>query len=43
MWIVFASVLAGIFLAHTGFTAYSIWYVKSGRYELDRRLDAATK
>jgi hypothetical protein len=23
--------------------AYAIWYAKSGRYELDRRLDAVTK
>ncbi len=26
-----------------GSNAYAIWYAKSGRYELDRRLDTVTK
>jgi hypothetical protein len=24
-------------------SAYAIWYAKTGRYELDKRLDTATK
>jgi hypothetical protein len=43
MWIVFASVLAVFLLLLASWTAYLIWYAKSGRYELDRRVDAATK
>jgi hypothetical protein len=43
VWIVFASILAAFLLILAGWTAYLIWYAKSGRYELDRRLDADTK
>ncbi len=43
MWIVLALVLAVILVGLTGWTAYLIWYAKSGRYELDRRVDAASK
>ena len=26
-----------------GYNAYILWYAKSGRYDLDKRIDAATK
>ena len=26
-----------------GYNAYILWYAKSGKYELDKRIDAATK
>ncbi len=26
-----------------GYNGYVVWYAKSGRYEIDRRIDAATK
>ena len=26
-----------------GYNAYILWYAKSGRYDLDKRIDGATK
>jgi len=32
-----------IIVGLASYNAYLLWYAKSGRYDLDRRIDAATK
>jgi len=38
------SIAAGVIVVWLlGYDAYIVWYARSGRYDLDRRIDSATK
>jgi hypothetical protein len=38
------SIMGGVILVSLlAYNAYILWYVRSGRYELDRRFDSVTK
>ncbi len=43
MFIALAVIAVLIMTSLFGYNAYVVWYAKSGRYEIDCRIDAATK
>jgi len=43
MFTVLSIVAVLIIVSLLAYNAYIVWYAKSGRYEIDRRIDAATK
>jgi hypothetical protein len=43
MFTAFAVSAVVLIVLNLVYNAYILWYAKSGRYELDKRIDAATK
>ena len=43
MFTVLSIVAVLIMVSLLAYNAYIVWYAKSGRYEIDRRIDFATK